>query len=142
MTFKVKSAALQNIEADLLVCAINEQGELLASLGEEADAYIAKQSEQGNLPSNNGDYTVFYEVSAVKAARLMVIRVGGHKGLEKAAEKAAEYAVSREWQNVVVALTQDLAEQTIVARKLACSSYRFDQFKSDKKKAAKAAKKS
>ncbi|MBV7433965.1 leucyl aminopeptidase [Cardiobacteriaceae bacterium TAE3-ERU3] len=138
MTFKVKSAALQNIEADLLVCAINEQGELLASLGEEADAYIAKQSEQGNLPSNNGDYTVFYEVSAVKAARLMVIRVGGHKGLEKAAEKAAEYAVSREWQNVVVALTQDLAEQTIVARKLACSSYRFDQFKSDKKKAVKA----
>lgn len=140
MTFnyKVKSAAWENIDADVLVCAVDDQAQCLVSLGEEADAYLAKQTEQGNMPCQSGEYSVFYAVPGVKAPRLMVIRVGGHRGLEKAAAKVGEYVIARKWQSAAVALVEDHAQVKVVARALASSAYRFDQFKSDKKPTAKA----
>lgn len=137
MEFIVKSAAAQNLEVDLLVCALDGDGKVQPALGEEAEAFFNAQSKAGNLPNETGDSVVFFAVPGVKAARVMLVCSGtSHQDLIKAAQSVAKLVQARQWRQVAVVLSEQADALPVIARQLAAAAYRFDAFKSQKKPAA------
>lgn len=137
MDFQVKSAALENIDADVLVCAISEKGKPLVEVGEVLSAFIARQDKAQNLPREKGDTALFVEVDGIAAERLLLVCQGESlTDKEQSARQAATLVQKRRWRSLLLAVAESIEDQVAVARQLAASVYRFTAFKSDKQKAA------
>ncbi|WP_409202329.1 leucyl aminopeptidase [Suttonella sp. R2A3] len=145
MKYDVRSASAANIEADVVVVALNEAGQFcrsLTALDEASNGYFSQQHEQSNLPESAGETMVFVDVSGIATSRVLVVCAeDSRQSLEKAANAVFSKLSKTHWHSVVMTLQEACADElqglARVTRAIANANYRFDAYKTQKNKKAK-----